>query len=155
MDVPERIFVDPEMIAPPCVKGANIPVHLLLEKMAAGETHEQLLAEYPELASEDLRDCLLCAAAWTAGTPWQPKRDPSRPPLPPIRRVEPTDRKQEMQWISEHRLEYKGEWVALAGDRLIAHGPDGDPVFAAARAEGVVPFLFRCPDDDLPTVGGL
>ena len=79
----------------------------------------------------------------------------ARPPLPPIRRVpEGINRDREMQWISEHRLEYKGEWVALGGDRLIAHGIDGDPVFAAARAEGGVPFLFRCPDDDSPAVGG-
>jgi hypothetical protein len=59
-----------------------------------------------------------------------------------------------MQWISEHSHEYKGEWVALAGDRLIAHGFDGDPVYDAARAAGGVPFLFRCPDEDVPTFGG-
>ena len=59
-----------------------------------------------------------------------------------------------MNWISEHSHEYRGEWVALAGDRLIAHGTEGDPVYAAARAEGGIPFLFRCPDEDLPTVGG-
>ena len=28
----------------PCVKGTPIPVYLLLEKMAAGETFEQLVA---------------------------------------------------------------------------------------------------------------
>jgi hypothetical protein len=79
----------------------------------------------------------------------------TRRPLPPIRRVaEGINRDREMQWISEHSHEYKGEWVALAGDRLIAHGVDGDPVYAAARAEGGVPFLFRCPNDDRPSFGG-
>jgi hypothetical protein len=79
----------------------------------------------------------------------------TRSPLPAIRRVaEGINRDREMRWISEHRLGYRGEWVALAGDRLIAHGVDGDPVYAAARAEGGVPFLFRCPDDDLPSAGG-
>jgi len=75
----------------------------------------------------------------------------ARPPLSPTRKAaREIHRDLEMQWISEHSHEYKGEWVALAGDRLIAHGTDGDPGYAAARAEGGVPFLFRCPDDDLP-----
>ena len=79
----------------------------------------------------------------------------ARPPLPPIRRVaEPLDCKLEMRWISDHRKEYPGEWVALDGDRLIAHGKRGADVIAAARAQLAVPFLFRCPDDDLPSVGG-
>ena len=79
----------------------------------------------------------------------------ARPPLPSIRSVaEPLDCKLEMRWISEHRKEYPGEWVALDGDRLIAHGKQGAAVIAAARAQLAIPFLFRCPDDDLPTVGG-
>jgi uncharacterized protein (DUF433 family) len=41
-------------------------VYLLLEKMAAGETFEQLLAAYPQLALEDLRACLEYAAALAA-----------------------------------------------------------------------------------------
>jgi uncharacterized protein (DUF433 family) len=44
-------------------EGTRIPVYLLLEKMAAGETSEQLLATYPQLAIEDLRACLEYAAA--------------------------------------------------------------------------------------------
>jgi hypothetical protein len=40
--------------------------HLLLEKMAAGESFEQLLAAYPQLAAEDLRACLEYAAALAA-----------------------------------------------------------------------------------------
>lgn len=76
----------------------------------------------------------------------------AKPPLSPSRRVPPLERDREMQWISEHSHEYKGEWIALVGDRLIAHNTDGDAVYAAARAEGGIPFLFRCPtdDEDLP-----
>jgi uncharacterized protein (DUF433 family) len=44
----------------------RIPVYLLLEKMAAGETFEQLLAAYPQLTIEDLRVCLEYAAALAA-----------------------------------------------------------------------------------------
>lgn len=54
------------MLGKPCVKGTRIPVYLLLEKMAAGENHEQLLAAYPQLQTDDLRACLEYAAALAA-----------------------------------------------------------------------------------------
>ena len=50
----------------PCVKGTRIPVYLLLEKIAAGETFEQLLTAYPQLTLEDLRACLEYGAALAA-----------------------------------------------------------------------------------------
>ena len=54
------------MMGKACVKGTRIPVYLLLEKMAAGETLEDLLVAYPQLAIEDLRACLEYAAALAA-----------------------------------------------------------------------------------------
>lgn len=67
MNFPERILAKPEiMMGKPCIKGTRIPVYLLLEKMAAGETSEQLLAAYPQLTAEDLRACLEYAAALAA-----------------------------------------------------------------------------------------
>ncbi len=54
------------MMGKPCVKGTRIPVYLLLEKMAAGETSEQLLTAYPQLTLEDLRACLEYAAVLAA-----------------------------------------------------------------------------------------
>ena len=41
-----------------------------------------------------------------------------------------------LHWIADHALEYKGQWVALDGDRLIAHGANADEVFDAAEADG-------------------
>jgi hypothetical protein len=41
------------------------------------------------------------------------------------------------KWINEHGNEYPGQWLALDGDRLLAHGPDLAEVAAAARAAGV------------------
>ena len=67
MKFPERVESKPSvMMGKPCIKGTRIPVYLLLEKMAAGETFEQLLAAYPHLAVEDLRACLEYAAALAA-----------------------------------------------------------------------------------------
>jgi uncharacterized protein (DUF433 family) len=54
------------MMGKPCIKGTRIPVYLLLEKMAAGETSEQLLAAFPQLTADDLRACLEYAAALAA-----------------------------------------------------------------------------------------
>jgi len=45
-------------------------------------------------------------------------------------------RRQEMQWLSEHREEYAGQYVALWGDTLVAHGPNARKVLAEARAAG-------------------
>jgi len=42
----------------PCIEGTRIPVYLMLQKMAAGETAEQLLAAYPQLTAKDLSACL-------------------------------------------------------------------------------------------------
>ncbi len=55
MKLPERIKIDPEiMMGKPCVKGTRIPVYVLLQKMAAGETEGQLLEAYPQLSKADL-----------------------------------------------------------------------------------------------------
>ena len=67
MRFPERIEAKPTvMMGKPCVKGTRIPVYLLLEKMAAGESFEKLLGAYPQLAPEDLRACIGYAAALAA-----------------------------------------------------------------------------------------
>jgi len=67
MTFPARIQAKSSvMMGKACVKGTRIPVYLLLEKMAAGETLEDLLVAYPQLAIEDLRACLEYAAALAA-----------------------------------------------------------------------------------------
>jgi uncharacterized protein (DUF433 family) len=67
MRFPARVEAKAEvMMGQPCIKGTRIPVYLLLEKMAAGETFEQSLAAYPQLTLEDLRACLEYAAALAA-----------------------------------------------------------------------------------------
>jgi uncharacterized protein (DUF433 family) len=67
MDLPNGISVRPDvMMGKPCVTGTRIPVYLLLEKMAAGESQDQILSAYPQLKPEHLRACLDYAARLAA-----------------------------------------------------------------------------------------
>ncbi len=43
---------------------------------------------------------------------------------------------QAMNWLREHAREYPGQWVVLAGDRLVAHDSERAAVRAAAEAAG-------------------
>lgn len=50
------------MMGKPVIAGTRIPVELILEKLGAGETVEQLLEAYPRLTEEAIRAALLFAA---------------------------------------------------------------------------------------------
>jgi uncharacterized protein (DUF433 family) len=59
----DRITADPKvMFGKPVIRGTRIPVELLLRKLAAGMTEEQILEHHPQLTTEDLR----AAAAFAA-----------------------------------------------------------------------------------------
>jgi uncharacterized protein (DUF433 family) len=46
----------------PCVRSLRITVGDVLGWLAAGLSHEQVLADYPELTEDDIRACLAYAA---------------------------------------------------------------------------------------------
>ncbi len=46
----------------PCIRGLRIAVSDVLGWLAAGMTHAQIIAEYPELTEDDIRACLSYAA---------------------------------------------------------------------------------------------
>ena len=53
-------------------------------------------------------------------------------------------RKIEYRWMKEHGDEYTGQWVALEGDRLFAHGSSARQVLEEAeRAGAKLPFIAR------------
>ncbi|MBI3423078.1 MAG: hypothetical protein HY011_09075 [Acidobacteria bacterium] len=59
-------------------------------------------------------------------------------------------------WIAAHRAEYLGQWVVLAGDRLISHGFDGHQVCDEARTAGIkVPFLVWLHEEPAAFMTGL
>lgn len=63
MDPSGRIVVDPAVLAgKPVIRGTRVPVHLILGLLAAGESFDDILREYPQLRREDL----LAAAGYAA-----------------------------------------------------------------------------------------
>jgi uncharacterized protein (DUF433 family) len=62
----ERISVDPaRMQGLPCIRGTRVTVSAILGQLAAGQTIEQILADYPQLTRDDVRAALEFAAAYT------------------------------------------------------------------------------------------
>lgn len=58
-----RVVCDPAvMMGKPVIAGTRITVELILEKLAAGETIEQILDEHPHLTDPAIRAALAFAA---------------------------------------------------------------------------------------------
>lgn len=58
----DLIIIDPDvMLGKPVIAGTRITVELILEKLAAGETVEQILDAHPRLTKEAVSAALLYA----------------------------------------------------------------------------------------------
>ena len=58
----DRIELNPKVCnGKPVIKGTRIPVSVILEQIAEGETWDALLNGYPELKKEDIQAALLYA----------------------------------------------------------------------------------------------
>ena len=62
--MPENLIeINPAvMMGKPVIRGTRIPVETILDKLAAGETEEQLLAAHPRLKREAIHAALAYAA---------------------------------------------------------------------------------------------
>ncbi len=59
----QRVTIRPEQCGGrPCIRGMRIRVIDVLELLAAGESREQILKDYPYLEADDIAACLLYAA---------------------------------------------------------------------------------------------
>ena len=59
----EHIWIDPDrMHGVPCLRGTRIPVYVILENLADGETQETIMDQFPGLQSEHFRAALTFAA---------------------------------------------------------------------------------------------
>lgn len=56
MDWEDRISVDPKvLVGKPVIKGTRIAVEFLMELLAEGWSHEQILKSYPHLTADDIQ----------------------------------------------------------------------------------------------------
>ncbi len=57
--MPERITLNPDICnGRPVVRGTRITVQTVLEFLAAGDSVDDVLAEYPDLTRQDVQACL-------------------------------------------------------------------------------------------------
>ncbi len=70
-------------------------------------------------------------------------------------RAQVNERREEFLWLANESGPYAGQWVALDGSRLIAHGAELAVVSEAARAAGVDrPLLTHLPPEGELPLGG-
>jgi uncharacterized protein (DUF433 family) len=63
MKLPTGIEINKDiMMGKPCVAGTRIPVYLVLQKIAADETFDDLLTAYPQLTKAGIMACIQYAA---------------------------------------------------------------------------------------------
>jgi len=103
-------------------------------------TLQQLLEEAMKLPPEErirLRDAL-------------DRLDSNGDLMPTYKTNEP-----ERAWIDAHREQYLHQWVALDGDRLLAHGLDAKQVYDEARQQGITsPYLAQVSPAGEAFIGG-
>ena len=63
-----RITIDPEvMTGKPCIRGMRVTVGMIIEAVAAGRSEDELLADFPYLERDDIRQALAYAASLAQG----------------------------------------------------------------------------------------
>jgi uncharacterized protein (DUF433 family) len=63
MNWPDRITVNPSVChGKACIKGTRIMASVILDNLAAGITHEEILKSYPSITTEDIRAVIAYAA---------------------------------------------------------------------------------------------
>jgi len=63
MDYTHIITIEPgKRSGQPCIRGLRMTVRDVLEYLASGMSHEEILADFPDLTDEDIRACLAFAA---------------------------------------------------------------------------------------------
>jgi len=63
-----RITTDPKVLAgKPVIRGTRIPVYLIVELLAAGNSRQDILKEYPQLTDEDITAAMAYASELLRG----------------------------------------------------------------------------------------
>lgn len=63
MDYAKFITIEPDKRGgKPCIRGLRITVYDVLDYLASGMTAQEVLADFPDLTTDDIRACLAFAA---------------------------------------------------------------------------------------------
>lgn len=61
----DRVTVNPKQCGGrPCIRGMRIRVKDVLDMLAEGATEQEILQDFPDLESEDIRACIAYAATY-------------------------------------------------------------------------------------------
>jgi len=60
---------------------------------------------------------------------------------------------QEMKWLAENGHRFRGRWIALEGDRLLADGTTSREVFSNVAERSQPPLVIRIDEEELPFAG--
>ena len=64
MNIQDHIISDPEICSgKPCIKGTRIPIHIIIDLLASGETFENIKKAYPNIDDKDIYTYLKYAAS--------------------------------------------------------------------------------------------
>jgi len=133
------LFVKPEVCIPSRLNGCNKPV---MARQLDAVYEQGILRPLEPLVLEEHRRVRLTL---------------DEKPAPLIRETgEPwNERREELHWLAKESGPYAGQWVALDGPRLVAHGEKLANFRAAAEAAGASDPLFASVprDKDLPFGG--
>lgn len=60
----DRIIIDPKiLVGKPVIRGTRIAVEFVIDLLAEGWSHQQILANYPHLTQQDITACLRYAGS--------------------------------------------------------------------------------------------
>jgi len=63
MNLPDRVTIMPDiLLGKPTIRGLRISVDQIIKSLAAGLTTEEILEDYPELETDDIKAALLYAS---------------------------------------------------------------------------------------------
>jgi uncharacterized protein (DUF433 family) len=63
----ERVEINPEVMGgKPVIRGTRVPVEIVLRKLGAGMTPEEIMGDHPRLTLEDIRAAQTFAADYLA-----------------------------------------------------------------------------------------
>jgi tetratricopeptide (TPR) repeat protein/uncharacterized protein (DUF433 family) len=148
-----RIVINPNLFdGKPFVRGANIPVHLILDLLSAGSSLNSIIAKYPRLTEDDIHAVIEYAFARTRDDLMKPSEPLEPPPDQSMRHAFPripTRLPESKQPLPEQTSETK-----LQQDHPV-ESKEGKQKFSSKPLDSKRPTTGRLQNPKLPTTRSL